>query len=171
MVNGNIPHNYNTFRMAGYCKALITLLKYCPQVYLNYCRKSTIGWSIFNILLDFTGGVFSITQEVIDLTYLGMTTGEWDILGNKGDTFNIVKFFLGVISIFFDVVFMIQHWILYPEKAEETIHIDLPKRSDSLSVKEPPTAASIKHRQVRTMSSISTINSPYEIGQIINKIA
>merc|ERR1712137_1275278 len=32
----------------------ITLIKYCPQAYMNYRRKSTVGWSIGNILLDFT---------------------------------------------------------------------------------------------------------------------
>ena len=31
-------------------------------MYLNYQRKSTVGWSIGNVLLDFTGGVFSILQ-------------------------------------------------------------------------------------------------------------
>ena len=35
------------------------------KVYLNYKRKSTVGWSITNIMLDFTGGTFSILQDVI----------------------------------------------------------------------------------------------------------
>ena len=30
------------------------------QVYLNFRRKSTVGWSIGNVLLDFTGGSLSI---------------------------------------------------------------------------------------------------------------
>lgn len=30
------------------------------QVWLNYRRKSTVGWSIENILLDFTGGTLSL---------------------------------------------------------------------------------------------------------------
>ena len=29
---------------------------------MNYRRKSTVGWSIGNILLDFTGGSLSILQ-------------------------------------------------------------------------------------------------------------
>jgi hypothetical protein len=29
---------------------------------MNYRRKSTVGWSIGNILLDFTGGIFSLLQ-------------------------------------------------------------------------------------------------------------
>lgn len=29
---------------------------------MNYCRKSTEGWSIGNVLLDFAGGSFSLLQ-------------------------------------------------------------------------------------------------------------
>lgn len=29
---------------------------------MNYKRKSTVGWSIGNVLLDFTGGFLSIVQ-------------------------------------------------------------------------------------------------------------
>ncbi len=48
--------------MMGYCKAAITFVKYCPQVYLNWKRKSTVGWSLGNVILDFTGGAFSFLQ-------------------------------------------------------------------------------------------------------------
>lgn len=32
---------------------------------MNYQRKSTVGWSIGNVLLDFTGGSLSILQMII----------------------------------------------------------------------------------------------------------
>ena len=32
------------------------------QAYMNFKRKSTVGWSIGNVLMDFTGGSFSIIQ-------------------------------------------------------------------------------------------------------------
>ncbi len=32
------------------------------QALMNYRRKSTEGWSIGNVLLDFTGGSFSLLQ-------------------------------------------------------------------------------------------------------------
>jgi len=54
-----IDQNWATIRMAGYCKAAITFVKYLPQVYLNWKRQSTVGWSLENVLLDFTGGLFS----------------------------------------------------------------------------------------------------------------
>ena len=54
-----ISQDWSTIRWCGNCKIGITLLKYCPQVYLNFKRKSTVGWSIENIILDFGGGFFS----------------------------------------------------------------------------------------------------------------
>lgn len=32
---------------------------------MNYRRQSTEGWSIGNVLLDFTGGVLSILQMIL----------------------------------------------------------------------------------------------------------
>ena len=49
----------------SYVKLIITLVKYLPQAVMNYRRKSTMGWSIGNVLLDFTGGVLSIAQMFI----------------------------------------------------------------------------------------------------------
>lgn len=118
-----LPAAFNTFRVAGYNKAIITFLKYIPQVWLNYTRKSTIGWSIANILLDFTGGSLSIVQQVLDTIYNGVTEGNWSFFGN-GDGFNIVKFLLGAIAVCFDVIFMIQHFILYRHPNQSAIDED-----------------------------------------------
>ncbi|KAG1928531.1 cystinosin [Pimephales promelas] len=46
----------------SYIKLGVTLVKYIPQAYMNYRRQSTKGWSIGNVLLDFTGGSFSLIQ-------------------------------------------------------------------------------------------------------------
>jgi PQ loop repeat. len=35
------------------------------QAYMNFKRKSTVGWSIGNVLLDFAGGLFSLLQMLI----------------------------------------------------------------------------------------------------------
>lgn len=116
---GLLPVAFNTFRVAGYNKAVITFLKYMPQVYLNYSRKSTVGWSILNIMLDFTGGSLSILQQVIDMCYRGLSDGDWSFFGSGGDAFNIVKFLLGVMSCFFDIIFFIQHFVLYRNARHE----------------------------------------------------
>lgn len=128
---GSMPTGLNSFRIAGYNKALITFCKYVPQVYLNYSRKSTVGWSISNIMLDFTGGSLSILQQVIDMIYHGATDGNWSFFGGGGDAFNIVKFLLGAIACFFDIIFMIQHFILYRNS-----HDDIEPEEDML-VKKP----------------------------------
>jgi len=36
------------------------------QVYMNWYRKSTVGWNVYNVLLDFTGGWLSLAQLLID---------------------------------------------------------------------------------------------------------
>ena len=61
----NLDQDWGTIRMAGYSKAAVTLVKYMPQVYLNWKRKSTKGWSLENVMLDFFGGFFSFMQTAI----------------------------------------------------------------------------------------------------------
>ncbi|KAE8622015.1 hypothetical protein XENTR_v10005062 [Xenopus tropicalis] len=91
----------------SYIKLAITLIKYFPQAYMNFRRKSTEGWSIGNVLLDFTGGSFSIVQMFIQ----SYNNDEWNLI--FGDP---TKFGLGVFSIGFDIVFIIQHYCLYRHK-------------------------------------------------------
>ncbi|KAL7428173.1 hypothetical protein ACHAXM_001311 [Skeletonema potamos] len=89
----------------SYVKVGITTVKYIPQVMLNYRRKSTAGWAIWNILLDFTGGSLSIIQLIGDsLAQDGSWTG---VIGNPA------KLGLGLVSICFDVIFIVQHYVLY----------------------------------------------------------
>ncbi|KAI9876896.1 MAG: hypothetical protein M1830_005377 [Pleopsidium flavum] len=88
----------------GFVKLVVTVVKYIPQVWVNYKRQSTVGWSINQILLDISGGVLSLLQLVIDSSL----QDDW-----SGLTGNPVKLGLGNISIFFDVVFILQHYWLY----------------------------------------------------------
>ncbi|KAI9798339.1 MAG: hypothetical protein M1835_000002 [Candelina submexicana] len=88
----------------GYVKLLVTFVKYIPQAWVNYKRKSTDGWTILQILLDLSGGVFSIMQLLIDSSL----QGDW-----SGITGNPVKLGLGNVSIFFDMIFIVQHFWLY----------------------------------------------------------
>jgi cystinosin len=75
-----------------------------PQVYVNYKRKSTVGWSINQILLDLIGGILSLTQLFID----SALQADW-----SGLTGNPVKFGLSNVSMIFDIIFITQHYILY----------------------------------------------------------
>jgi cystinosin len=84
------------------------MVKYAPQAWANHRRKSTTGWSIGQILLDFLGGVLSIVQLLIDSSL----QGDW-----SGVTGNPVKFGLGNVSMLFDIVFIVQHYVLYGDPA------------------------------------------------------
>ncbi|KAI1395750.1 PQ loop repeat-domain-containing protein [Hypoxylon fuscum] len=88
----------------SYVKLLITVVKYAPQLMYNFRNRSTKGWSIWQILLDFLGGILSIAQLVMD----SWLQGDW-----SGVTGNPVKFALGNVSMLYDLVFMAQHYVLY----------------------------------------------------------
>ncbi|KAI2608282.1 PQ loop repeat-domain-containing protein [Hypoxylon fragiforme] len=88
----------------SYVKLLITLVKYAPQLAYNFRNRSTKGWSIGQILLDFLGGLLSIAQLIID----SWLQGDW-----SGVTGNPVKFALGNVSMLYDLFFMTQHYVLY----------------------------------------------------------
>ena len=58
----HVPPEARSVGLMGYFKLSISFLKYLPQFYWNYKRKSTKGWSIANIILDLTGGSLSFLQ-------------------------------------------------------------------------------------------------------------
>ncbi|XP_055539375.1 cystinosin homolog isoform X2 [Wyeomyia smithii] len=93
----------------SYIKLAITLIKYIPQAVLNFRRKSTVGWSIENILLDFTGGSLSMLQMLLN----AYNYDDWaSIFGDP------TKFGLGLFSVLFDIVFIVQHYVLYRNRTE-----------------------------------------------------
>ena len=62
----------------------------------------------------------------------GMKDEGWDFFNAGGDAFNVVKFFLGVCSIVFDSIFMVQHYILYRNNADPD-QIDTPLLPDAVN--------------------------------------
>lgn len=99
----------------SYVKLLVTVIKYTPQVIVNYRNRSTRGWSIMQILLDFSGGILSIAQQSID-SYLQR---DW-----SGITGNPVKFALGNVSMVYDLIFMAQHYVFYRAAEEKSDEAD-----------------------------------------------
>lgn len=95
----------------SYIKLGVTLIKYIPQAYMNFRRKSTDGWSIGNVLLDCTGGSFSLLQMFL----LSYNNDDWDSIFRDP-----TKFGLGVFSIAFDILFIVQHYVLY--RGNDPIH-------------------------------------------------
>uniref|UniRef100_A0A904A428 Cystinosin homolog n=1 Tax=Anopheles quadriannulatus TaxID=34691 RepID=A0A904A428_ANOQN len=104
----NVMHWLDFLYVLSYIKLSTTMIKYFPQAYMNYRRKSTEGFEIMNRLLDLAGGLFSILQMVIN----AWNFDDWRSIG--GDP---VKFGLGIFSILFDLVFMFQHYILYRKRS------------------------------------------------------
>lgn len=91
----------------SYVKLAVTLSKYVPQVELNIRRRSTMGWSIDNVLLDLTGGTLSLINLFLDAA----CENDWTKV--SGDP---VKFGLGFVSMVFDVVFIVQHYGIYRQR-------------------------------------------------------
>mmetsp|Transcript_7392 Transcript_7392/g.16151 ORF Transcript_7392/g.16151 Transcript_7392/m.16151 type:complete len:172 (-) Transcript_7392:26-541(-) len=93
-------------------KVLITFCKYVPQVMMNARRKSTVGWSPWNVTLDISGGGLSLLQLVLDSADLK----DW-----SGMTGNLAKLGLSFVTIFFDTVFLVQHYVLYRRYVDESV--------------------------------------------------
>ncbi|XP_055908472.1 cystinosin homolog isoform X2 [Eupeodes corollae] len=109
---GSVVHWLDFLYYCSYIKLTITLIKYIPQAAMNYRRKSTVGWSIGNILLDFVGGTLSMLQMILN----AYNFDDWiSIFGDP------TKFGLGLFSVLFDIFFMLQHYVFYRNSEEITI--------------------------------------------------
>lgn len=83
--------------LLGYGKLILSFIKYSPAVYWNCKRKSTKGWSIFNILLDLVGGAFSIASGGLSVE----------------NGLNLTKMALAILTVIYDLIFIIQHYVLF----------------------------------------------------------
>lgn len=114
----------------------------------------TVGWTIYNVLLDFSGGLLSILQFFINCAVLrrereeGSDADEWSGLKS-----NLVKLGLGSVSMFFDILFMIQHFILYPDHEDLAEPLSL---LDSIEKQDIPRTASgrVDMNAMKTPSSV-----------------
>ncbi|GJQ70982.1 putative cystinosin, lysosomal cystine transporter [Trypoxylus dichotomus] len=94
--------------ICSYIKLAVTFCKYGPQAIMNYKRQSTEGWSIDAVLLDSIGGIFSVLQMFMN-AYNYNEKLAW-VLQNPA------KLWLGIFSLLFDLLFVIQHYCLYNKK-------------------------------------------------------
>ncbi|KAL2335234.1 hypothetical protein Fmac_016447 [Flemingia macrophylla] len=93
-------------------QVVMTLIKYFPQTFMNFLRKSTDGFSIGSVLLDFSGGVFNYSQMAVQ----SIDQGSWvNFYGNIG------KVLISLVTIIYDSILMCQHYVLYPVKKELTL--------------------------------------------------
>ena len=86
------------------CKFVITVVKFSPQVYMNWKNKNTKGWAIEQVFPDLGGAIFSFLQMVV----VSINTHDWNTyFGNP------IKMFLSVLTLAYDSIFLIQHFIVY----------------------------------------------------------
>ncbi|XP_019458853.1 PREDICTED: cystinosin homolog [Lupinus angustifolius] len=101
-------------------QVLMTTIKYIPQAIMNFVRKCTDGFSIGNILLDFSGGIANYLQMVVQ----SVDQDSWvNFYGNIG------KVLLSLVSVFFDIIFILQHYVLYPGKKSSEL-VATPEQDD-----------------------------------------
>ncbi|ODQ63999.1 hypothetical protein NADFUDRAFT_84045, partial [Nadsonia fulvescens var. elongata DSM 6958] len=85
----------------GYVKVAMSTCKYVPQLLWNHRRQSTQGWSMMSMSLDIAGGVCSLMQLALD-AYLA---GDLGLVRS-----NISKLILGILTVVFDFVFLLQYY-------------------------------------------------------------
>lgn len=112
----------------GSLKLYVSIAKYIPQAFSNFNRKSTEGWSIGNVLLDFTGGLLSLLQLLMDSYALD----DWSSI-----TGNPVKFGLSMLSLGYGLLFISQHYILYATK-RSTSHDNSPHDTEAAAGETRP---------------------------------
>merc|ERR1719253_668089 len=93
---------------------MISLIKYTPQLHLNWQRKSTFGFAIGMTFCDLTGGLLCILQQLVACRYnaaTGNLRAEW-----TWATLNTPALYLGLVMILYDLAFVYQHFVLYPPR-------------------------------------------------------
>eukprot|EP01056_Protomagalhaensia_sp_Gyna25_P001255 Protomagalhaensia_sp_Gyna_25__1254@NODE_1627_length_1678_cov_55_348993_g1279_i1_p1_GENE_NODE_1627_length_1678_cov_55_348993_g1279_i1NODE_1627_length_1678_cov_55_348993_g1279_i1_p1_ORF_typecomplete_len284_score18_21PQloop/PF04193_14/2_4e12PQloop/PF04193_14/4_5e03PQloop/PF04193_14/1_5e10PQloop/PF04193_14/1_2e03DUF3302/PF11742_8/1_5SK_channel/PF03530_14/5_2e02SK_channel/PF03530_14/1_2_NODE_1627_length_1678_cov_55_348993_g1279_i18121663 len=88
----------------GLTNVLITMVKYAPQVYHNYRRKTTVGLDIRTFLLDMSGGALAMLQTAL-LAIHYEDTGFF--------TSNLTKLLLSCVGLSYDTIIIYQHYIQY----------------------------------------------------------
>lgn len=92
----------------------MTFIKYSPQAYYNWKRKSTEGWSVWGIVLDLVGGICNLFQLLI---LCWNTSDVTPLTGDAG------KLGLSVETLFFDIVFIFQHYVLYNKSSQPSYEV------------------------------------------------
>jgi len=112
--------------MLAIIKLLFSVTSYVPQLMYNSKRKSTVGWNVWQVFLDFSGGFLSLLQLILDSVDLR------DFSGIEG---NWAKFLLGVFTLIFDTAFLLQHFVFYrqDESGQDRPLYDTISDYDSLS--------------------------------------
>lgn len=84
---------------------IVSLYRYISQFYLNYNRQATRGWNIYGVLFELCYGLLFVGRFI----YIVAINESINDIGNTG----IFDFLIGIFAVFFNLIFMIQHFYLY----------------------------------------------------------
>ena len=71
---------------------------------MNFKRQSTSGFSVGVVICDFSGGMFSMLQMIVD----SYNFEDWSSFSG-----NPTKFIVGLFTLVFDVIMIMQHYFCY----------------------------------------------------------
>ena len=94
---------------------IFTFLKYVPQLYYTFKRKSVEGWNIMNIHFDILGGTFLL----LEIVFTAINKNDIKLLFS-----NISKLNLTLMTIFFDIILYIQYYKYRNKKTELLLEND-----------------------------------------------
>ncbi|WWC89452.1 uncharacterized protein L201_004376 [Kwoniella dendrophila CBS 6074] len=92
-------------------KLIISIIKYIPQIILNWKLRSSKGFAIGGIICDLIGSFFSFGQLVISSIFIEGDAG--------GIIANPAKLGLSFLSVFFDTIFIVQKYWLFRNHDKE----------------------------------------------------
>lgn len=98
----------------GFIKVCMSTSKYIPQLIYNQRRRSTKGWAMNSMALDIVGGLSSMSQLFLDGYLNGDIGAVWG---------NTSKLALAMVTMLFDMMFMFQHYVLFPSQTPEVISL------------------------------------------------
>ncbi len=96
------------------------IIRYLPQVYMNYKNKSTEGWSISNVICEFVGLVSFL---VILIGFKDSSIIKVNREMYYGDLIAVI------INLMVCGVFLIQHYLLYAINSSVNTQLDVYKYS------------------------------------------
>jgi cystinosin len=105
-------------------KVVLTIMTYIPQMILNFQRQSTKGYNIWNVIFDFSGGLLSLMQLYFDCV---------DMNNFEGLVGNWAKLVLSFITLIFDGIYFIQHYILYCDNNDDDDSNQIVNRESGIS--------------------------------------
>lgn len=121
------------------------------QALLNAKRKSTKGWQINNVLLDLAGGILSFTQIGLN----AFARADASVI-----TGNPAKIGISAISIGFDILFILQHYVFYrPSRRLSSSNADSSDAHEPVVSYQPPAESSSGARRLARRAGAVAVNA------------